>query len=338
MKKLTETTALLASLFLACSSAPKATAANTVRLEIAVPGVAEKIIGQAAADGTVTIESYPATFRGQIALKAMASATFGRTLSDAVCQAVGDRAALAADTSFPADLRQLAKANVRTDNSFTLDLKVVSFLATGEFSQAVKAAAVAAGLHAPAYLVVNPLAARSLDVSLELADDALSKKIGSSDVLVGQVKRLLGEAGVLTSGEGSGEISAADLVCDLRSGAAKVVVGVTGQIAGPSDDEPLFDTRVAEILYRDMKARLAETPAEFTSAQRLIAGGEAMTKAAAEAGAELNWKTIGVIGAKLFDARSGALVDVSLSDLPHLLSVPSDGGEPYQGQSTLVMH
>lgn len=310
-------------------------AASSVRIGIAVPGVDGKIEAHVSPQGDVTVDQYPSRFDGSLKVTAMASPVFGRTLGDAACQAVENRALIALDDTYPADLRKVAFDNVRKDNAFTLDATVASFFGTSEFLQAAKSAALAAGVQATSFQIKNPLVGRRFDVALDLSDDALSKRLGDSDFLIRQLKAMLQTSGGLATGTSKGEVSAADLVCDLRSGKARLSVRVLGEVAAERVIEPLFEAAVARAFYRELKIALEETPETYTLAQGLVAGGVAVQDAATSAGATLDWRSIGVIAAKLFDERTGELIEVSEEDLQTVLAAPREGGERFEGQSSL---
>ncbi len=337
MKRMSTLLSMTTLMIVGTISQGQARAASSLRIGIAVPGVEGKIAAHAAQNGDVSIDEYPTRFAGSVKLLTMTSPIFGRTLSDAVCDAVADRAALAVDDSFPADLRKLALENVRKDNSFSLEATVATFFGTSAFNDAAKAAAVAAGVQAQSYQVTNPLTGRSFEVSLELDGDAISRKIGDAESLTRQLKALLQTTGGLAMGKSQGEIGAADLVCDLRSGKARIVTRIVGSVATGNASEPLFEASVAQALYDGLKAELAETPDSYTAAQRLVADGIAVSEAAKAAGAALDTRNVAVIAAKLFDSRTGSLVEVATGRIQQVLSAPQDGAR-FEGSSSLVFN
>lgn len=338
MKTKLKTLLLLAAMALACTARDdQAEAAGSTRILIAVPGVEAKIPAQVDQTGTIVVEAYPEAFQGTLELKAMTSATFGRTLNDAACQAVQGRAALAADETFPEDLRALAKDSVRKDNSFTLSASVVSFFATAEFQAAAKAAAEAAGVRAPAFHVENQLTGRTFQIALEVEDGAISKKIGDLTRVTGQLENLLVTDGALSTGRAQGEISAADLMCDLRSGDAKIKVTVDGKIDAPDSVEPIFDEDTALLFFGILKDHVLALPQTYTTVQRLVAGGYAVNVAASAVRVPLDHEKLGVIAAKLFDPQTGKLVYQRPDQVHRVLVIPRDGGESYQGHGTLVL-
>lgn len=338
MKRMKTLLTMTTLMIIGTISEVEARGASAVRIAFPVPGVDGRVVAHVEPNGDVTIDEYPETFRGTLKILQMASPVFGRTLSDAACQAVTARAELAADDSYPADLRRIAADNVRHDNSFTLEAAVVSFFGTPELTAAARAAAVAAGVNASSYQIVNPLAGERFAVSLDVAADATSRKIGDLETLTRQLSALLQTSAGLATGKSQGEIAAADLVCDLRAGNVTLNVDVTGTVARVPGIEPLFDVETGRRFYHAMKAELADLSESLTAAQKLVAGGVAVVQAAATANAELDEQKIAVVAAKLFDPRTGILEEVADGQIQEVLSAPRPGGERFEAQGTLVLN
>jgi hypothetical protein len=176
---------------------------------------------------TATLESLPSeTIQSTATIRVALTQFTGEPLSDDVCKAVRNHAAMVTNPSLAPDLKQAAFNDVRKRNTITFTLNAVPFLE--EQNAAVKKAATEAGLKFGTLRITNPIAFKSAKVSLKTEPGSIINLLGEKAQLEQSLQALV-NSGVAKHGTAQGPLGAYDLFCDLKSGLAKIDISLEGE-------------------------------------------------------------------------------------------------------------
>jgi hypothetical protein len=173
----------------------------------------------------VRVTKLPETFRATPRLGATV-VPFPAQLDARFCEDVRSSARNAGNALFPPDSRRLARELVRTPTDQDVDLPFATTLVDGTLRGAAETAARAAGVSSPRFEPLPPIRVTRLEAIYE--GDAQTKLLGALE----EIQEDLDEAlafGAAASASGSLRLStnAADLLCDLWTRRAQIVVHYT---------------------------------------------------------------------------------------------------------------
>ncbi|RDH44848.1 hypothetical protein [Zooshikella ganghwensis] len=199
--------------------------------------------------GNITINQYPKSFR--INSNVFLSSSQNYPLDNLVntCKSINEDLAIYKSFENAPFLQTHIKERVRESNTIQLNTFLLPWL-TGEFYIAAKQAAQDVGINTNKYTVINRLSIQELDISIALADDAVSNIIGDKAQLTRQLQSAL-ENTDLATGQQTGQINALDLTCDMLMGKANINL----KINGSEQQNHSFDT----ILYGNQIQTIAKS-------------------------------------------------------------------------------
>ena len=179
--------------------------------------------------GEITIANYP-TVATTTPVYGPLPSGFEDAFSPTFCASVRAKAANAKGTS---TLAKLNKQLVRQGAAVAVEVVVSPFVGN-DFTSEAAAAATKAGAPGAAFAIQNGLELSDAKLQIVFDADAMSNLIGETDALVNAQAAFMSQtlSSVLSTGDFQAAFAAKDVLCDLATGKARIVLTVTGTANG----------------------------------------------------------------------------------------------------------